>query len=310
MVDYVSSRPPGGETAMIRPTKNSERQADKESTMTTVTVYASRSNNYFSGMPELHVDHVWLHSEKPFHDWNCFGRGASSIGKPGSRRLLSVAGNAEWMAAVYGSESEGKGSERPAAGIVNNVGGVCQNVANRLLAMTEDNPDVSSADGNPLVVLAFGKYGIDVPGFKRLLRETARELNARKEGTVVVSDEELDRTIRNVDKGRSAEAEIKSVLDNLKASVPVQEPIRLDPEKKEAFLSAYSDFQKKRSAKHSEIEARASSIRDAKQEMKSFLWEEFVPVVRQFRDLVGKDVYDSGVQVLPKSVAKVLSAIQ
>ena len=278
--------------------------------MTTVTVYASRSDNYFPGMPELHVDHVWLHSKDPFHDWNCFGRGVSSIGEPGSRQLLAVAGNAEWMAAVYGSGSEGKGSERPAAGIVNNVGGVCQNVANRLLAMTEDNPDVSAADGNPLVVLAFGKYGIDVPGFKRLLRETARELNARKEGTVVVSDEELDRTIRNVDKGRSAEAEIKSVLDNLKASVPVQEPIRLDPEKKEAFLSAYSEFQKKRSAKHSEIEARASSIRDSKQEMKTFLWKEFVPVARQFRDLVGKDVYDSGVQVLPKSVAKVLSAIQ
>ncbi len=310
MVDYVSSRPPGGETAMIRPTKNSERQADKESTMTTMTVYAARSDNYFSGMPELHVDHVWLHSANPFHNWNCFGRGVSSIGAPSSRRLFSVSGNVEWLAAVYGSRSEGQGSEQPAAGIVNNVGGVCQNVANRLLAMTEDNPDVSSADGNPLVVLAFGKYGIDVPGFKRLLRETARELNARKEGTVVVSDEELDRTIRNVDKGRSAEAEIKSVLDNLKASVPVQEPIRLDPEKKEAFLSAYSDFQKKRSAKHSEIEAGETKGRDAKKEMQSFLWQEFVPVVRLFRDLVGKDVYDSGVQVLPNSVAKVLSAIQ
>ena len=30
------------------------------------------------------------------------------------------------------------------SGIVNNVGGVCQNVANRLLAMTEDNPDYES----------------------------------------------------------------------------------------------------------------------------------------------------------------------
>ena len=276
--------------------------------MTTVTVYASRSDNYFSDMPELHVDHVWLHSEKPFHDWNCFGRGASLIGKPGSRRLLSVVGNAEWMSAVYGSGSEGKGSECPAAGIVNNIGGVCQNVANRLLAMTEDNPDVSAADGNPLVVLAFGKYGIDVPGFKRRLRETARELNDRTPGTV--SDEELDRTIRNVDRGRTAEAEIKSVLANLKASGTAQGQIRLDSEKQKDFLSAYSDFQKKRLAKHAEIEARAGSIRDAKQEMKSFLWKEFVPVISLFRDLVGKDVYDSGIQVLPKSVAKVLSAIQ
>ena len=140
--------------------------------MTTITVYASRSDNYFPGMPELHVDHVWLHSENPFHNWNCFGRGVSSIEDPGSRQLLSVAGNAEWMAAVYGSESEGRGSERPSAGIRNNVGGVCQNVANRLLAMTEDNPDVSVADGNPLVVLAFGKYGIDVSGFNRRLRRT------------------------------------------------------------------------------------------------------------------------------------------
>ena len=278
--------------------------------MTTVTVYASRSDNYFPGMPELHVDHVWLHSKDPFHNWNCFGRGTSSIGKPGSRQLLSVAGNDEWMAAVYGSESEGKGSERPAAGIRNNVGGVCQNVANRLLAMTEDNPDVSVADGNPLVVLAFGKYGIDVSGFKRRLRETARELNARNPDTVMISDEELDRTIRNIDKGRTAEAEIKSVLANLKASGTVQGPIRLDSEKKEVFLSADSDFQKKRAAKHAEIEARASSIRNAKQEMKSFLWKEFVPVVRLFRDLVGKDVYDSGVQVLPKSVAKGLAAVR
>ena len=278
--------------------------------MTTITVYASRSDNYFPGMPELHVDHVWLHSENPFHNWNCFGRGVSSIEDPGSRQLLSVAGNAEWMAAVYGSESEGRGSERPSAGIRNNVGGVCQNVANRLLAMTEDNPDVSVADGNPLVVLAFGKYGIDVSGFKRRLRETAHELNARVPGRVVVSDEELGRTIRNIDKGRTAEAEIKSVLANLKASGTVQGPIRLDSEKKEVFFSAYSDFQKKRAAKHAEIEARASSICNAKQEMKSFLWKEFVPVVRLFRDLVGKDVYDSGVQVLPKSVVKVLAAIR
>lgn len=224
--------------------------------------------------------------------------------------MLSVAGNAEWMGAVYGSESEGKGSERPAAGIVNNVGGVCQNVANRLLAMTEENPDVSAADGNPLVVLAFGKYGIDVSGFKRMLRKTAFELNARNRGVAVVSAEELDRTIRNVDKGRTAEAEVKSVLANLQASGVARGAIRLDPAKKAAFLSTYSEFQKKRLAKHSEIEARAGSIRDAKQEMKSFLREEFVPVVRQFRDLVGKDIYHSVIQVLPRSVAKVLADIR
>lgn len=276
--------------------------------MQTVTVHATESKNYFSGVPDLHVDHVWLHSEAPFHDWNCFGRGASWIGKPGARPLSSATGNVEWMAAVYDAGSEGKGSERPAAGIVNNVGGVCQNVANRLLAMTEGNPDVSAANGNALVVLAFGKYGIDVSGFKRRLRETARELNDRTPGTV--SDEELDRTIRNVDRGRTAEAEIKSVFENLRISGAVHGPIRLDPEKKEAFLSAYSDFQKKRSAKHAEIEAGGTKGRDAKKEMQSFLWKEFVPVVHLFRDLVGRDIYDSGVHVLPKSVAKVLAAIR
>ena len=154
--------------------------------METIKVFATLSSYDCSSLNGIKLDHVWVCSEPSRHNWNCYGRGIEGNNLPESRLIGTATGNTEWMAAMYGPEAEGRGGRAngglPAAGVIELLGGVCQNAANRILAMTEENIDVSKANANEIVILAFGKYGAGVDAFVNRLKTTAAQLNAKRPG--------------------------------------------------------------------------------------------------------------------------------
>jgi hypothetical protein len=214
------------------------------------------------------------------------------------------------MAEVYGPEAEGRpgrGDDDPAAaGVVELLHGVCQNATNRMLAMTEENLDVSNAGGNELVVLAFGKYGFGVDSFIKRLSETATRLNARNPGTV--SEEELLRTLSNVKAGTTAGAEFEALMDDLpeiRAAFMAKTTIL----QRDEFAKKYAAFQLRREEKFSSLDKRDMPNHDARAQVAAFLQVELSDLLGHVRKCVGADVYAQIVSALPCEAWNVLTKI-
>ena len=272
--------------------------------MEIIDVYAVRTDYKYAAVRNWNLDHVWLCPASRSHDWNCFGRGRNDIGAAGVRRLFSVRGNAEWLAAVYDTSAEGRNSERAAAGIVNYVGGVCQNVANRLLAMSEGNRDVSEANGNALVVLAFGKYGADVEAFGERLRTAAERLNGKCPGSV--SSEELEAALANVENGRSSTGETEAVLSCLPEPVRGALLEKVPGRERDLFLAEYGRYQIRRDRKHAEV----AGMKDARREIELFLRAELTPRLEALEKLLGKELYGQIASVAPRAAVKALGLMR
>ena len=229
---------------------------------------------------KIDVDHVFMGPEDRSCNWNCFGGGIEELTRatmaPLVRTLACGHGNVEWMRAVYGPI----GSE--AAGVTNCFNGVCQTVGNRLMAMTKENVDSSKAKGNELVVLVFGKYGYGVEDFVKLIRTKADELNAAKPGTV--SDEEVARTVANIEEGLKANAEVDALIDDL--PVPREVLVSLLGEKVAPFIRGYAGFQERREAKYLEIVKNRRPGCDVRGEMKAFIIGELKRQEMQLRDFL------------------------
>lgn len=232
---------------------------------------------------KIDVDHVFMGPEDRSCNWNCFGGGIEELTRattaPLVRTLAFGHGNIEWMRAVYGPVGNA------AAGVTNLFNGVCQTVGNRLMAMTKENVDSSKAKGNELVVLVFGKYGYGVEDFVKLIRAKADELNAAKPGTV--SDEEVTRTISNIEEGLKPKAEIDALIDDL--PVPREVLVSLLGEKVTLFLQGYTGFQQRREEKYQEIIKNKGSCCDVRGEMKSFILGELKRQEEQLRGILKTD---------------------
>lgn len=280
--------------------------------METIKVYASLSQYDCSALRGVKLDHVWVCSEKSLHNWNCYGRGMEGNGFPGSRQIGIASGNADWMAAVYGVEAEGKGGRAngglPAAGVVELLGGVCQNAANRILAMTAENIDVSKANANEIVVLSFGKYGAGVNAFVDQLKKTAEVLNMRRPGSV--SDQDLARVLANVEKGCAATSEIDALIDDLPAHVREGLIEGSTEVERHAFVVEYAEYQKRREAKFDEIMKMNLPNHDARGVMGEFLKCELTALFERLRACMGKDRYLAILRVLPGEVFDALSYIK
>ena len=262
---------------------------------------------------KIDVDHVFMAPDDLSHDWNCFGGGINELKNEQKKKRVngigSGHGNIKWMTAVYGLEHEGKSDQktaegREAAGVVNLFNGVCQTVGNRLMAMTKENVDSSKAKGNELVVLVFGKYGYGVEDFVKLIRAKADELNAAKPGTV--SDEEVTRTISNIEEGLKPKAEIDALIDDL--PVPREVLVSLLGEKVDPFIRGYVGFQQRREAKYQEIVKNRRPGYDVRGEMKVFIIGELKRQETQLRDFLKTE--EKVREILPYPPEAILAAFE
>ena len=273
-----------------------------------IEVYAAPTQYDCKEIKGIKLDHTWLSTESGPHNWNCFGRGRSNNQDDDAQRVGVVHGNVAWMAAVYGANAEGKsgrGDNDPAAaGVVELLHGVCQNAANRMLAMTEENFDVSKAAGNELVVLAFGKYGFGVDQFLERLKATAAELNAEAPGSV--TEEELRRTLANVKAGTTVNAEFYALTDDLPSIRDAFKEAATERQRT-AFAEKYSAFQLRRAEKFVSIEKLHLPKHDARGQMASFLKVELSNLLESIRGSLGEDVYAQIVSVVPDMAWDILA---
>ena len=276
-----------------------------------VEVYAAPTVGYdCNELKGFSLDHTWLSTESGPHNWNCYGRGRSNNHDADTRRIGVAHGNVAWMAAVYGPKAEGRsgrGDNDPAAaGVVELLHGVCQNAANRILAMTEENLDVSKAAGNELVVLAFGKYGFGVDRFVECLKATAADLNAKAPGSV--TEEELRRAITNVKAGTTVNAEFYALTDDLPSIRDAFKVSATDRQRIE-FAEKYVAFQSRRAEKFAAIEKLHLPNHDARGQMASFLKVELSNLLEYMRGNLGEDVYTQVVSVVPDGAWDMLARI-
>lgn len=275
-----------------------------------VEIYAIGTGYDCPGLEGVKMDHVWVSAEVGPHNWNCFGRGRDYNHKKETTPLGTATGNIEWMAAVYGPNAEGKDGRDdnpPAAGCVELYHGVCQNAANRMLAMTEENADVSKAAANEIVVLAFGKYGFGVDAFIELLRNAAEDLNNRKPGCV--SDEELNRTLENIRQGTTVRAEFDALTDEL----PILRAAILErttEAQREEFVREYMSFQQRRADAFAAIDKSHLPHHDARGKMAEFLEHELGIFLEKLRAQIGPEAYDKALKVLPQNAWNLIQHIK
>lgn len=263
-------------------------------------------------LPGVAMSHVWLRPvDEPRYNWNCYGRGKDNEYDEGAKPLTDapVHGNIAWMSAVYGYGSEGQDGKKPAAGMYELREGVCQNVANRMLAMTEENADVSKADANELVVLAFGKYGFGVAAFESRLRETAAELNARNPDVVVVTGDELERVLKNIQDGQGVAGEVENLIDDLPPLIRQTLLAKVSGRKREAFVREYAGYQQRREAWYEDMIGKNVSSSVFVLELRKFLMTELTVLLEKLRKCIGTDLYDAVVKVLPVQASHVLIAL-
>lgn len=275
-----------------------------------VEIYATETGYDCQGMTGIKLEHVWVSTEIGPHNWNCYGRGRPENHAQGTRLLGTATGNIDWMAAVYGPEAEGKGGrddDPAAAGCVELYHGVCQNAANRILAMTEENADVSKAAANEIVTLAFGKYGFGVEKFIERLKSTADSLN--RERSDAVSAEELERTLKHVEQGTTVVAEFEALTDDLpmlRAAILEKTTER----QRQEFARAYADFQNRRAEAFAGIDKASLPHHDARGKMGEFLMQELGAFLSKVREQIGSEAYDRALKVLPKDAWNLIQHIQ
>lgn len=256
------------------------------------------------------LEHTWVSTEVGPHNWNCFGRGREMNHENGTRPLGTATGNIDWMAAVYGRDAEGRegrDNNPPAAGCVELYHGVCQNAANRILAMTEENADVSDAAANEIVVLTFGKYGFGVDAFVELLKNAAESLNNRKPGSV--SDEELNRTLGNIRQGTTVKAEFDALTDGM----PVIRAAILERTtevQRQEFVKEYAAFQQRRADAFAAIDKDRLPHHDARGRMGEFLKHELDAFLEKLRAQIGPEAYDKALKVLPQDAWNLIQNIK
>ena len=275
-----------------------------------IVVYAMPTGYDCNALKGFRLDHVCLCDKEGRHNWNCFGRGRSDILNNDVRRLCVASGNAEWLAEVYGREAEGKsgrGNHDPsAAGVCELFNGVCQNAANRLLALTGENYDVSKARGNELVVLAFGKYGFGIDDFIQKVGDSADRVNARHPNSV--SQDDVARSIACLREGQKVAYEFEALTDELPDLRAAFAEKTTERDRNE-FSVEYAAFQCRRDAEFAKLDKASLPNHDARERMGEFLKNEMTAFLTKIRVRLGDETYQQVLHVLPQDAFDMLGKI-
>ena len=275
-----------------------------------IEVYAMPTGYDCEALKGFRLDHVCMYDKEGSHNWNCFGRGRSDIRNNDARILCIASGNAEWLAEVYGRDAEGKGGRDDkdplAAGVCELFNGVCQNVANRLLAMTEENYDVSKASGNELVVLAFGKYGFGIDDFIQKVNDSAERVNKLYPNSV--SQDAVARAIKCLKEGQKVSYEFEALTDELPdlRAAFVEKTTERD---RNAFSVEYAAFQNRRADEFAKLDKASLPDHDARERMGAFLKNEMTAFLTKIRARRGSETYQQVLHVLPQDAFDMLGKI-
>jgi len=267
----------------------------------TFTAYA-RMTGYDS--PQLNslgirLDHVFVVSSLQ-NNWNCFGGGIEEACD--NHKIASSPGYVEWARLVYGPENEGKGGRPPnafpAADVTELFNGVCQNAANRILALTEYNLDVRKANGNALVTLLYGKYGFGINVFIEKIKAAASLCGA--------SEDELKMILNRFEQGQSAEAEL-DILRNiytLRLGRPFPE---IPAEQWSRMVQNHSVFQLRRTVEFNRL-ACDQSGHDIREDLVIALRPDLERYYNELENVFGRAAVLQIMQVLPSNIALAMKA--
>ncbi len=112
--------------------------------------------------------HIFLVSADGTYGWPCFGRGRECM--DGSIAIGAFPVFVDWAKALAMPDS----CEQYMAGVANTVNGTCHTIANRILALSEEeHANVSASVDDAYSVLVFGKYGYGTRQFCELLEKSA-----------------------------------------------------------------------------------------------------------------------------------------
>ena len=202
------------------------------------TLYAIDSG-LFGGLPS---EHTYL--SVPGHNFNCFGR------FDGGRLVRASTGSAAWACAVYGHDNEGGQDSGAPTGMTIRYNGVCQNLANRILALVTDDIDARSTLGNVLATLMYGKYGFGMDQYVSAVKNAGAKLLSEGSGEIQQSD--IDTAVNRIAAGQTADAE----LDILHADIAEQENITLPPitdAQRSLCRPIYAEYQADRAAVFAQV---------------------------------------------------------
>lgn len=141
---------------------------ENEATLLPVEARALDAPNYM-GLPE--AKHIYVVGKYDRNrNWGCFGRGYSP--NDGAQLVCDTTIYQEWVLkfAPYTNTSSYQ------SGVANTVNGTCHTLANRILALSEDdNACVAKSIDDAYSVVVFGKYGSGTIQLINLLSESFRQ---------------------------------------------------------------------------------------------------------------------------------------
>ena len=255
---------------------------------TLFTAYGRATTYYGELYPELKsqpVDHVFIESATG-ENWRLFG--GQDVVTPLTPAVGSAAINYEWFKRVHGEGSQIAGT---VAGINVYVTGTCQNAANRLLALGLG--DVSKAQGHPLVILAYGKYGFGVMAFIDLIRSTAQSLNGE------VSQSDVDATISEIAGDQDDEFSILEQDFDKRFGLPDSE---IPSAKRLALKKKYLEYHDRREKVYAETPSNPNGIafqKDYSSRMKVLMFQ----YLTDCHDVLGDECWTNSLKLPSVSAA-------
>jgi hypothetical protein len=198
------------------------------------SLFASPSDSIRS----VPTEHTYVLSSDN-HTWNCFG--AYSGGRP----IRTSNGSSEWAKLLYGPNEANEDQNALAVGMKVRYHGVCQNAANRILALTNDNIDARGSRGNAFATLMFGKFGFNIQQYKDLIQSTGQQVLQAHPGEISLSD--IQNVLARIDAGLTPDAELDILHTDLSFEEHDNLPDITDAQRT-AFRPIYDNYQKERAA--------------------------------------------------------------
>jgi len=240
-----------------------------------ITAYASVAQGDSSG-----GDHVCIICSDGFHS-GCFGRDYSDmVNAPDCHQVAQGKLYSRWAELISDSAS---------AQLQNNVTGRCHNVANRFLALA--GTDVRTAGADPMIMLYYGKYGFNLPGYVDSVKSAAQQFNGENPG--IVSDDDLNTVLAYINQAQQHELEILEEFFKI-ALVPAG--LKATPDQMMQVAAIYGDFFNQRASIEGDPSSYGNKIKPI-----------IVASLSKLRDALGLDIFSVIFTEIPPYAAQALA---
>ena len=191
----------------------------------------------YMGLPQ--AKHIFLTSADHSFGWPCFGRGYTSS-DPGSLVYTALIYK-EWALALAQPDSD----DQYLAGVANTINGTCHTMANRILALSDDdNANVSNSIDDPYSVLVFGKYGFGTGQLCEILTKSFEKTTQ----TYAASSTLLDTVLERVRNPFKDELKAWEIVIREQMKIDISELLNSSPNLADAALSVITSYCEARNA--------------------------------------------------------------